>query len=446
MVFVRQVSSIAGPSHRQSALLNVYLKTTLLVICYSTICLAFQAPNSLEGNSDVHRLQQKHDSRFTLMEKPKWLEEAMGDSDSENDGEGGKKLNSSRLSEVLPLSDGLSGFSVDPKLGFCAILTQSLPPSSKDQSRQQRCFHTVVCPSDKERLQSAEALTMVQLAGGLDLGTAIVPPDSLAQIVARQLERDNQEKQKKDGKDADTSSISSEELRQRINLLRIEALPNSLGSTDGGKDQATTANDEGDASFSSKDDASQKQEERNKSIKDSLPRILTAVKSLPGLAGITTDQLENVVQRLADDSGSLDRMAFSKLLDELRQEEGVVTVSPVESQRSSSDPIKLVLLVSIDSNDDSDANGTPSVLQVDAPSIFLGLALSMRYKVPILIDERCFDDERADKITRFDANEILNRFPLFRPLRELYQDAKAMDGFIPSMYQKAKELDNEDKL
>ena len=39
----------------------------------------------------------------------------------------------------------------------------------------------------------------------------------------------------------------------------------------------------------------------------------------------------------------------------------------------------------------------------------------------------------------------LDRFPLFRPVRELYEDAKAMDGFIPSMYQKAKDLDNEDK-
>ena len=438
---------MAVPAHRQSTLLNVRLKAALLAFCYGTLCCAFQTRRAMEGNSHVCRRHQKFDSRFTLLEKPKWLEEAMGDADNDKDGEDDKKLKSSRLSEVLPLSDGLSGFSVDPKLGFCAILTQSLPLSSKDQSRQQRCFHTVVCPSDKERLQSAEALTMVQLAGGLDLGTAIVPPDSLAQIVARQLEKDNQEERKKDGKDTDIPSISSEGLRQRINLLRIEAVPNSSGRVDDDKDQATTANDNEDMPMSSNDGASQKQEERNKSIKESLPRILTAVKSLPGLAGISADQLEDAMQLLADDSGSLDRMAFSKLLDELRRQEGVVTGLPVESQRSSLDPIKLVLLVSIDSHNDSDTTSTPSVVQVDAPNIFLGLALSMRYKVPILIDERCFGDGRvADKITSFDANEILDRFPLFRPLRELYQDAKAMDGFIPSMYQKANELDNDDKL
>jgi hypothetical protein len=38
------------------------------------------------------------------------------------------------------------------------------------------------------QLTSAEALTMAQLAGGLDLGTPILPPDLLAQMVTDELE------------------------------------------------------------------------------------------------------------------------------------------------------------------------------------------------------------------------------------------------------------------
>jgi hypothetical protein len=46
----------------------------------------------------------------------------------------------------------------------------------------------------------------------------------------------------------------------------------------------------------------------------------------------------------------------------------------------------------------------------------------------------------------FTATEILDKFPAFRPIRELYEDAKVMDAFIPGMVKQAKELDNEDKL
>jgi hypothetical protein len=82
---------------------------------------------------------------------------------------------------IRPARRGLSGFSTDDELGFVAILT------SADRKKS---AHVVVSPVDKQQVQSAEALCMVQLSGGMDLGTAVLPPDLLSQLVADELELD----------------------------------------------------------------------------------------------------------------------------------------------------------------------------------------------------------------------------------------------------------------
>ena len=80
---------------------------------------------------------------------------------------------------IPTLSSGIAGFSVDPQLGFCAVL-------ASDSGN--RFTYTVVSPIDKARVSSPEALTLVQLAGGLDLGTAILPPDALARMTAEEMD------------------------------------------------------------------------------------------------------------------------------------------------------------------------------------------------------------------------------------------------------------------
>ena len=237
----------------------------------------------------------------------------------------------------------------------------------------------------------------------------------------------------------DIEDVSQLTLRRRGAGRLINASENSAE----GDYQSTSSKGDEESTQSDVTEDHQTKEARHKAIQEKLPQILNAVKGLPGLAETTTDQIESAMKRWADEAGALDRSAFSNLLDDLRRQGGVTSIASDGSPIASLDPIKLMMLVTIGANDDDTDNQTPSILQVDAPSIFLGLALSMRYKVPVVVDERCF--ELTDKLSCFDADEILAQFPLFRPLRELLEDAKAMDGFIPSMYQKAKDLDNEDK-
>jgi hypothetical protein len=446
---------------------------------------------------------------LALLDKPKWMQEAMGIDNDDDDDE-----KTSRLSRILPLAAGLSGFAIDPQLGFCAILAEpstttvatatttttataknqlpfsrrsetktsatkndtfsTIPPKNQQQQQQQpqRCLYVVVSPQDKTRLQSAEALTLVQLAGGLDLGTPIVPPDALAKIVAEQLE-DDWDMESSPSLSLSSSSpffpVSSEDLRKRITLLRVEAVPvvhptsSTTGSTTNEKDDditstmtttrtaTTTATMESSSSMEG-----QTQKDRTKAILISAPRVLRAIQGLPGLGDTTVSQLEQAMERHANDVGTLDRLGFSEVLDDLRRGGPASSSSGGGTNQNNRSNIQLMLWVVLapppsPPRSDADAErsttiATPSILKVEAPSILLGLALAMRYKVPLTVDDSCFFRWETKNDNYLTATEILDKFPAFRPIRELYEDAKVMDAFIPGMVKQAKELDNEDKL
>ena len=105
-------------------------------------------------------------------EKPTWLDDAMKGLPSE-------EFDAETYKKGINLQPGIAGFSVDPELGFVCILV-----TNNDIDASPHWIPAVVSPSDKDRPKSAEALTCVQLAGGLDLGTAILPPNTLSKLVA----------------------------------------------------------------------------------------------------------------------------------------------------------------------------------------------------------------------------------------------------------------------
>ena len=322
-----------------------------------------------------------------LREKPGWLDDAMEGFNMKDDND-----NNDRLSMLLPLKSGLAGFAVDPKLGFCAILV----------TPDQKLFLPVVVSStDTEQLASPEALTMVQLAGGLDLGTMILPPDLLAKLAADELSDEG----------GDIQDLRS--LRRLVTLTQINIILNDNGQNS-------------DVNTNTKTVSSESSPERDASIQSSFQKIFTAVKGLPGLAAVDESKLLSALQIHADGDGNVDRDAFASILDYIRRE-----VSPKKQSQ-----VIFYLIANVISGD------SIQQLALETTNAVHALGLSLRYKVglKLLLDEGQDDSDQLSP-----AKTILERFPAFRPMSELLEDAQIMDGFIPSMFQQSQEIDNDMK-
>ena len=322
-------------------------------------------------------------------EKPGWLDDAMEGIPSEGD------FDAETYKKGIDLQSGIAGFSVDPELGFVSIL-------ATNANDEQHWIPTVISPVDKDRPKSAEALTCVQLAGGLDLGTAILPPNTLAKLVADH------------NSDEDDSNVDSSSSPPRLSLTKVTALPNPNAATE-------------DAKLRIEEEAQEivaTTPERDQAILEAVPKVEKAVKTLAGLEQSTIEDVTKAVQRFADPKGVVDRTAFSSILEALREANSPSTnlASPLFRLEVSIIGGAGISQVSIDTTD---------------PMVALGLA--MRYKVIVDIEEI---DQHAQGGTGKDA--LLERFPEFRPIQELSEDSKIIDGFIPSMFEKAK-LDNDMK-
>jgi len=305
-----------------------------------------------------------------------------------------KAMDSSEVLEpdglvLVDSKPGISGFAVDPGRGFVAVMVGG-----------DRAIYTVVSPRDKTDVRSAEALTLVQLSGGLDLGTPILPPDILARLVADEME---------------TADVR--EMRPKVKLLRVDVVPSPYYGSFAEEDTKDT---------SSVTATPQSTPERDANIESQAAKVLEAVNKLPGLNGeASLEQVEVGLRLHADESGQLDRDGFMALLDTLRNEINVMEPSKV----------KFKLLVSV--NDDD--GGNERELEIAAPSAVVAIGLALRYKVEVVVSEEC-------QVEGFDVMEIPSRFPNFRPIQQLYEDAKIMDGFIPSMFSRHKAPDNDDKV
>ena len=335
-----------------------------------------------------------------LESKPKWIDDALGDvlggdDDSKMDSE------KQRLTEVLPLKTGLAGFCLDAQYGFVALLADAQ-------------YYVPVLVSSNDRppqVTSPEALTLVQLAGGLDLGTAVLPPDALADLVVSSCD---------DLVDDDGSQMARvQELRRRISLETIKAIrnPKDTGSTETSLSRTSTQ------TTNTNNNA-----KRQEAIEASLDKVHTAVRGLPGLHETTKDQVLTALDQWADAKGNLDRNGFSELLRTIREQ-----VMPKQIQST----VVFILTVNVISGE--------AIKRVDVettnPLIAIGLAL--RYKKTIQVSIDPLDWEGVSPGIQA-HNKIVHSFPAFRPVQELYEDAKIMDGFIPSMFERA-QIDNDMK-
>mmetsp|Transcript_14126 Transcript_14126/g.20700 ORF Transcript_14126/g.20700 Transcript_14126/m.20700 type:complete len:403 (-) Transcript_14126:35-1243(-) len=335
-----------------------------------------------------------------------WLKNAMGDGDDDDDGD------KPPLMEIVAKEEypeGLAGFSVDKELGFCAFLT----------TKNQYFAPVVVAPSDTQAIEAPESLLMVQLAGGMDLGTALLPPDTLARLVADELSANRDD----DDDDDEREELSIGYLRPRLKLQKVLVVPNlDFSENDTPSRPSSSVGNDGET-----DGSATTSEDRKSAIDDQAPKVFTAVQRLPGLAKVTVDQVTRSLQRHADPTGKVDREAFSLVLDTLRREvSNTLTRKP--------DKVKFQLLVEDVLVESQTVIIVPVVNTVEA------LGLSMRYNVPIEISPVCI--KRMSPV-----DTLKTRFPLFRPIRELQEDARVMDGFIPSMYARAKGAPkNDDKV
>lgn len=315
---------------------------------------------------------------------------------------------------IIPkLTTGLSGFCLDAKLGFVAIL------SSFDKEEISRFVAVTVVPpkaSDmtnvdimgNPRLTSPQALTLVQLAGGLDLGTPILPPDALWQLIVREGIDTNADDEEEE-EDIEDDSASS----PLVTLLGIDVLPNEDYSAEQNEKSASqllvpTKATEWDDSWM-QDDA------RTENIQDRAAQVLVAVKGLPGLQAVTEEQVADAMLYCANEEGALDRQGFSHLLDYMRRFTGV-TAASIDNCK-----VKFVLNVNLVQQD---SIKTISVTTLDA---FAAIGLSMRHKIQLQVAPDCLEES---------STFILEQFPAFRSVQELWEDAKIMDGYIPNMFEK----------
>jgi hypothetical protein len=295
-----------------------------------------------------------------------WLREAMASSDA-IDPDGVVFVDS---------KPGISGFAVDNKLGFVVVMVGG-----------DRATYAVVSPKDKKQVRSAEALCLVQLAGGLDLGTPVLPPDILARLVA------------------DETGQSARELRQQVKLKRVDVLANEMEKVEEEKPETPPA--------------IEMTEERQANIEVQAPKVFAAINKLSGLTDATLEQVVEAMKLFADESGKLDRPAFTSLLDSIRR------------ALNETKPSKVKFMLTVALND--------MELKIPAPSPVVAVGLALRYNVDVVVSKEC-------QIEGFDIVEISSRFPAFRPIKELEEDARIMDGFIPSMFNEATAPKNDDKM
>ena len=407
--------------------------------------------------------------------KPDWLEESMKEfnkdqnknddsstsnncdintteDDVDSDSADGT-TNNIRLRTILKAMKKMSGsslvgFAVDPAVGFCAILVVD----DGDNARG-GFFPVVISTRDRDQLTSPEALTLVQLAGGLDLGTPILPPDLLAKLVT-------EEEENEDGEDDDTipavvAAVAAATVGQRITLTSIEIVLDPTPPTNDDTSNTKGEHEDNDDDDDDDDDdtnvkscsSASSSSERDTAIRDLLPRLRVAIQGLPGITASCLDetQIETAMQRYADGAGKVNRDAFTKILDMIRRNDpqGGGNTTPNTSR------VTFRLTATI-------ISGTSlRTVQFNTNNAMYAIGLSLRYTIPIQakllpaaaattsFEEKDAVSSTSSLVSPIDM--ILEKFPAYRPIYELYEDAKVMDGFIPSMFQQTKKIDNDMK-
>lgn len=387
------------------------IKTTSLVQNYNTgpLGLAKGDDEWQESNQEEEGRNGAEDDNDIL-----WLRNAMS-KDLSSSIAGVKNAEKDFFMKHSKLESGLAGFAVEPELGFVSILTG-------DFARSEKFTYAVMSPTDIDNVSSAEALCLVQLAGGLDLGAAVFPPETLARIVSEYLESDDEDEM--------MPFENVEDLRSRVTLVGVTVEKNENYSIK--KEQPLDIYDRQNA-LKEGTPAIPSTATRSRAINVSAPKILSAVKNLPGLGQVSMIDIIKALNLHADSDGNLDRNAFSQFLGTLRL--------GLNRARFQDQRVKFQITVSIssDSNISSNISGL-KLLNLDNVPPFQAVALSLRYNVHISVPDHCFDfNESATK------SNIFERFPAFKPIQELKQDAQGISGSIATMFFKQSSPKNDDK-
>lgn len=324
---------------------------------------------------------------------PGWIRDAMSDDGDDTGGDERK------------VEPGLAGFAVDPELGFLAIVAADNDGDDASDDRQQehiQWFYSVVSPQDKTQLMAAESLTLVQLAGDIDVGAAVLPPEALLQIVREEvLDEEDEDEQ------VDESEIVEATLAYAEAVPRVMIVPKVI---DGAAENQSV----------------ESSPEREARISQDAPKLFGTIRTLPGLAEATEQSVKSAMLTHASEDGSIDRAAFTQILDTLRRNANA-------GARQDLAGVDFALTVQIRRE-----NGKQGLVRVRSPSTFHALGLAMRYNCSIVISQDCVD-ENASGASSFGGcgrDELLGRFPAFRPIQELKKDAEAVDAFIANMFYK----------
>jgi len=327
---------------------------------------------------------------------PGWIRDAMsddGDDDSDTPGSNERKID-----------PGLAGFAVDPELGFVAIVAADNDGEANDDNRQEHLqwFYSVVSPQDKTQLMAAESLTLVQLAGDIDVGAAVLPPEALLRIVREEVLDEEDEDEEVDESEIVKATLAYAEAVPRV-MIGTKAIDGAAG-----------------------DQNAESSPERDARISQDAPKLFGTLRKLPGLAEATEQSVQSAMVMHASEDGSVDRAAFTQILDTLRRNVNA-------GARQELAGVDFALTVQIQRE-----NGKQGLVRVRSPSTFHALGLAMRYKASIVISQGCFDADTSDASSfgGCGRDELLGRFPAFRPIHELKKDAEAVDGFIANMFYK----------
>ena len=412
--------------------------------------------SSISDDGDMS-INDKDNDNNDVSSDLSWMERAMGTTDRNDESDDN---NNDKSTAIIP--PGLIGFAVHPKLGFVALIAASDDDHRSDAdneancdsvtaSKNKRIGYVIISPKDTEYVRSAEGLTLVQLVGGLDLGLAILPPDKLMNIF---FDGDDDNTDDNIGgsslSSSSSSSPSSSSPRMGLRLERLEIIqPSLVAST---TDPSTTGdNSNGNPGVGLDSTVKNEASDSESKIRDSnillnAPAVFSAVQSMPdhalsALSGVDLDDIISAMGTHANGNGKLTNpKSFRDLLDTLRDDErsGGRNNSKVRSS------FRLTASVPIDGDDE-----WRDTITVEIKDAFVAIAISIRYGVTVEASTGFLDGvttvtikEEGRENEYLDASNLDLFFPAFRPLKQLYEDAKVMDGFVPGMFLRAKEDTN----
>jgi hypothetical protein len=108
------------------------------------------------------------------------------------------------------------------------------------------------------------------------------------------------------------------------------------------------------------------------------------------------------------------------------------------------------ITASVELSDDNDGENSLRLVEVDHVPVFQAVALALRYKVKVSVSDNCFKLDNDNNESEVAKNEgfvsVLDRFPEFKPVQELAEDARVMDGFLSTMFFKKAAPENDDKV